>query len=242
MNINTERFIAGQNEYFTGSYERFAAFGGPSVYFHRECLAAGREAFLSTRHVELLYATLTAWGMHRMGDSEKTKTKLTDWERFRASLLDHASDLGQFTRYRLLEMSDAEYTAAILALRPHYSRLDLSESDATVVANSKALFHLFPEFIPPIDRQYTIRFFQKAPEQWLDGKGRFRAIQLPAPLDDQFDLFHMTCLAIKHLASRVDSRLLGDQHRQHSVTPPKALDNAIVNYVRIVSRRAAGGS
>lgn len=110
-----------------------------------------------------------------------------------------------------------------------------------MVANSKALYHLFPEFIPPMDRQYTIRFFRHAPEEWLDAKGRFRSIQLPAPPDDQFDLFRMTCLAIKRLANRVDPGLLADQRRQHSVTPPKALDNAIVNYVRIVSRRAATG-
>lgn len=146
LKANTERFVADQNLYFFGSYEQFAAFGGPCVYFHRECLAAGRESFLSERHVEMIYATLTAWGMHRMGDSETTKTKLTDWERFSSSLARQAEGLRQFTRYRLLDMTEMEYTNAILQLRQYYSKLELSVSDATVVANSRALFHVFPEF------------------------------------------------------------------------------------------------
>ena len=127
----------------------------------------------------MIYATLTAWGMHRMGDSETTKTKLTDWERFSTSLARQAEGLRQFTRYRLLDMTEMEYTNAILQLRQYYSKLELSVSDATVVANSKTLFHLFPEFVPPIDRQYTVRFFRYAPEQWLDPKGDFAPFNCP---------------------------------------------------------------
>ena len=32
-----------------------------------------------------------------------------------------------------------------------------------LVANSKALHHLLPGLIPPIDRNYTLRFFVAAP-------------------------------------------------------------------------------
>ena len=70
---------------FEGAYDQFEKFGGPCVYFHKECIRAGKEEMLSLRHIEMLYATLTAWGMHRMGDSEKTKTRLTSWERFSRS-------------------------------------------------------------------------------------------------------------------------------------------------------------
>ena len=80
--MNSDRFLAKQQAYFSGSYKCLCEFGGPCVYFHHECLRAGHEAFLSERHVEMLYATLTAWGMHRMGDAEKTKTKLTEWRVF----------------------------------------------------------------------------------------------------------------------------------------------------------------
>jgi hypothetical protein len=235
MSTNVDKFLASQQRYFRGSYDQFLAFGGPCVHFHNECLAAGKEAFLSQRHIEMLYATLTAWGMHRMGDSEKAKAKLTDWETFRSSFTTQGEQLQRFRSYRLLEMSEAEYSTAVLELQPYYLKLDLSVSSATIVANSKALHHLFPEFIPPIDRQYAVRFFSQSAEKWLDSTGKFKAIQLPKDLDDQFRLFHATCAEIKQLADQVDPSLLRQEREQTRISTPKALDNAIVNYVRITA-------
>lgn len=236
MNNNNERFIADQKTFFSGSYEQFVAFGGPCVYFHRECLIAGQNEFLSDRHIEMLYATLTAWGMHRMGSAEVGKTKLTDWDTFRTSLTAQTDALRKFRNCRLLNMSCEEYSDAIVSLETHYAALNLSISDATIVVNSKALHHLFPEFIPPIDRQYTIRFFQDSPDRWFDRKGKFRAIQLPAGRAAQFRLFHSICMEIKRLSEIVDPTLLHEQRNRYGVPPPKALDNALVNYVRLVSR------
>ncbi|HEY2931071.1 MAG TPA: hypothetical protein VGK99_04940 [Acidobacteriota bacterium] len=182
----------------------------------------------------MLYATLAAWGMHRMGDADRTKTKLTDWEQFHGSILANASALGDFREYKILEISDGDYSAALKRLRPIYESLRLSASGATVVVNSKALHHVLPEFIPPIDRQYTIRFFTQSPDRWRDSKGKFRLISLPSGLEAQFCTFCETCIAFKHLADRVDRALFDNERNQHGVTAPKALDNAIVNYVRIV--------
>lgn len=183
----------------------------------------------------MLYATLTAWGMHRMGDPKTTKTKLTDWDRFSGSILADSDALQQFRGHRMLEMSETEYAEAVLALKPTYRRFKLSVSNATVVVNSKALFHLFPEFIPPIDRQNTVRFFTQAPERWRDRKGRFQVVSLPAGLDEQFDLFRDICIRMKRLADRIEPGILEEELRQHRLGAPKALDNAIVNYVTIVS-------
>jgi hypothetical protein len=238
--MNKAVFLSDPQRYLAGSYEGFVSFGGPCVYFHNECLRAGTEAFLSKRHIEMLYATLTAWGMHRMGNPEATKTKLTDWDCFHDSIVTQDSALQEFRRHRMLEMSEAEYSAAVLALKPYYCALELSVSAATVVVNSKALFHIFPEFIPPIDRQYTVRFFTQPPEEWRDSKGRFRMVSLPAGLEPQFELFHETCVNMKRLANQVAPGLLERERRQNGVTPPKALDNAIVNYIRIVSGQRSG--
>ena len=235
--MNTDRFLAKQKRYFTGSYDEFCSFGGPSVYFHKECLRAGTEGFLSRRHVEMLYATLTAWGMHRMGDPKKTKTKLTSWGCFSGSILAVGDSLQKFRAHRMIDMTEPEYKQVILALKPVYRRLNLSGSNATVVANSKALFHLCPELVPPIDRQYTIRFFTQAPEAWRDRKGKFRTVSLPAGVEKQFSLFLDICIRMKKLADRIEPRILEAERRQHSVGPPKALDNAIVNYVTLVSEQ-----
>jgi len=231
--VNTDKFIVDQKRYFAGSYELFDKFGGPCRYFHDECLRAGLDKFLSERHIEMLYATLTSWGMHRMGTG---KTKLTEWRKFRDSIRDQASKFEQFRSCSFLKMSETEYSNAVLQLQPYYRALKLSESKATIVVNSKALHHLFPEFIPPIDRQYTVRFFTQEPERWRDKKKKFRTISLPHDPGVQFEWFHRTCVGIKRLADRVDPALIEDELRLHNVTAPKALDNAIVNYVSITDR------
>ena len=235
MRTNIETFLANQDRYFSGSYDQFLAFGGPCVYFHRQCLAAGEEEFLSLRHVEMLYATLTAWGMHRMGDSDKTRTRLTDWSSFSRSLVSQSESLQRFRTFRMSEMAESQYSVAVLNLQTHYKQLELSESGATIVVNSKAFHHLFPEFIPPIDRQYTIRFFTQSPEKWLDPSGKFKPVQLPKTFDEQFNSFHSTCLAVKRLADQVDTSLLRREQEQSRASTPKAMDNAIVNYVRITA-------
>ena len=61
---------------------------------------------------------------------------------------------------------------------------------------------------------------------------------LPSGFDAQFALFQKTCEEIKRLADGVGHALLQDQERgDHEVSVPKALDNAIINYVRTVDKR-----
>ncbi|MGB2589898.1 MAG: hypothetical protein WBG02_05520 [Candidatus Acidiferrum sp.] len=168
-----------------------------------------------------------------MGDSDKAKTKLTNWLPFHTSLATQTKELQRFKSLRMSELSEAEYSAAILRLKTHYASLKLSVSDATIVVNSKAFHHLFPELIPPIDRQYTIRFFTQPPERWLDSSGKFRTVQIPKTLEEQFHLFCSTCLSIKQLANQIDPDLLRLERERSKVSTPKALDNAIVNYMRI---------
>jgi len=237
--MNILPFLLDQKKYFASSYEQFQAFGGPSVYFHVECLRAAVTDFLSHRHIEMLYATLASWGMHRMGDIDQTKTKLTDWAAFQASIVKSRRELDGFRELTMLGMDEAAYAETLSRLQPVYAGLNLAVSGATVVVNSKALHHILPSLVPPIDRQYTIRFLTQAPEYWHDSKGGYRTISLPAGFDPQFRLFRDWCLQLKGLADRVDPDLFEEQQRRNGVPPPKALDNAIVNYERIVSRELA---
>lgn len=234
--MNSEKFLAGQRQYFENAYQKFSLFGGPSVYFHKRCLEAAKDEFLSIRHIEMLYATLASWGMHRMGDPGTTKTKLAEWDQFCDSIAGQRAKLEPFRSCQMLGVSEREYSQAIVALKPVYRAFKLSVSAATVVANSKAFSHIFPEFIPPIDRQYTVRFFKQLPERWRDSKGKFRMINLPSGFEGQFDLFQMVCIRIKRLADQIKPEILDREHRAHGVTAPKALDNAIVNFVKIVSK------
>jgi hypothetical protein len=233
--MNTATFLENPNRYFDGSYEQFVVFGGPCVYFHEQCLRAGADNFLSHRHVEMLYATLTAWGMHRMGDA-KTKTKLVPWDQFSESLLKHKTLMEPLRAQRMMDLSEAEYLEAVNRLSIPYCALKVSISEASIVANSKALFHVLPELIPPIDRQYTWRFFHAKPDRWRDGKGKYRAIQLPRGLEVQFDAFRDTCFRIKRLADAIGRATIEAERQRYGVTPPKAIDNAIMNYIKVHGR------
>lgn len=230
--MNTTRFLENPSQYFEGSYEQFAEFGGPCVYFHEQCLRAGAEAFLSVRHVEMIYATLTAWGMHRMGDA---KTKLVSWDRFSTSLLNLQDLLEPLRCKRMIDLSEAEYMDAVNRLKTSYCSLKVSISEASIVANSKVLFHVLPELIPPIDRQYTWRFFHAPLERWRYESGKYRNIQLPSGLEYQFDAFCNVCLKIKRLADATGRLIIEKEKQSHGVVPPKAVDNAIMKFIRVHS-------
>ena len=228
--MNTDEFLKDATRYFDGAYSQFVAFGGPCVYFHQQCLREGAKDFMSPRHIEILYATLCAWGMHRMGDG---KTKLAEWDRFSASLLAQKASLEPLRGHRMMDLSDAQYSQVVDSLKSAYCGLRISISEASIVANSKALFHILPELIPPIDRQYTWRFFHDAPERWRDSKGKYRAVLLPRGLERQFVGFRDICLRVKRLADRLGRVAIEAERQKHGVTPPKAVDNAIMNYVRL---------
>ena len=226
---NIQILLSNPKVYFAGSYDNFKRFGGPSVYFHNECLKKCRKNFLSDRHIELVYATLTAWGMHRMGNSS---TKLVDWKDFRKSIL-KSSDMWNCLntdKYKMTCMNECEYADLIQKIEDDYHSLNLSKSNQSIVVNSKALFHLLPELFPPIDRQYTVRFFCHKKENWLNQRGNFRTISLPSTPQTQFDLFKNLCVEIKKMSDKLGG-YLEHERSQNGVPAPKAIDNAIVNYV-----------
>jgi hypothetical protein len=235
IQTNIDKLVEGQSDFIAGSYEQFIAFGGPCVYFHSECLAEGNTNFLSKRHIELLYATLTAWGMHRMGDSERTKTKLSEWDRFLESIQRNRDVLERIRHKSMSKMTTDQYSRSLYEIKDLYFNLDLTMSDSTLVVNSKALFHLCPEYIPPIDRQYTIRFLLKRPDQWLTPKRKFRTIMLPKGKAKQFEWFTRTCTVFKNILDRINSEYIEEEEKRHQVAPPKIIDNAIVHYVRKIS-------
>jgi hypothetical protein len=101
---------------------------------------------------------------------------------------------------KLTGMSEKDYADVVSSLRKAYQALRLSESGATIVINAKALCHLLPDLIPPIDRQYTVRFFRHAPDKWLTAKRKFKTVNLPKGAEAQFRLFQEICGKVKHLA------------------------------------------
>ncbi len=161
MDQRVEKLEEGFDEYVRvfGKSERFT---GPSGYFHRKTLALrahhqniasllGDDAFF-----DALYATLTAWGMHRMGPGN---TRLRDLAEIRDSVNAQAGALQALASLDITTVSAAARADVVEKTWSVLTALRVSVADAQIVANSKALHHLLPALVPPMDRNYTYRFF-----------------------------------------------------------------------------------
>lgn len=102
------------------------------------------------------YATLTAWGMHRMGPGG---AKLVDFPVMRESLRGYASEIRSLASMAITSLPGEQVESVTQRLWQIVSGLRIGVGDTRIVAGSKALHHLLPELLPPIDREYTIRFF-----------------------------------------------------------------------------------
>jgi len=63
--LNVEDVLENADHYHQAYYQA-EVFSGPSLYFHQRALATRNEPS-SPKYLEYVYATLSAWGMHRMG-------------------------------------------------------------------------------------------------------------------------------------------------------------------------------
>lgn len=93
--------------------------------------------------------------------------------------------------------------------------LEIVDNQAKLVSSSKALHHLLPDLVPPIDRMYTQEFFLFHPPEFQYGQQ-----QVFAEIWDGF----------VRIARTVDpASYVGDGWR---TSRSKVIDNAIVAYVR----------
>lgn len=144
------------------TFESSNAFPGPSLYFHEKAIERRRthESFASlandTLFFEYVYAMLPAWGMHRMG---KAKAKVGDFDVMVKSFQDQAQQIETLFHRRLDDLPANEVASCADIAWNIIANLKVSTSGTRIVAGSKALHHVLPDLVPPIDRQYTWRFF-----------------------------------------------------------------------------------
>ncbi len=233
---NSDDLISNLRHYYKRSLEVLKDFGGPSIYFHIQAIKEQEADFLSDRHIEMIYATLASWGMHKMGDPEFTKAKLVNYPDFKNSILNHRDQLKLLSALRIDSCTQDEYASHINQLEKIYYHLKVSISGATIVANSKTLAHILPNLIPPIDRQYTIRFFTQSNKDFFTISGDFKPVNLPQSIQEQFFDFKKYCCGIKVLFDRCDSNLFSIDKDSFNTSHPKIMDNLIMAYVKETPR------
>ncbi len=214
MNKRVKELIENFDD-FVEYFDKASIFSGPSLYFHKKAVEILRKDGLSNvlesdQFFEYLYATLASWGLHRMG---KTNTKLVDFDKFKESITSQKERFLTFGNKRITEISiDNSITTH---LRKLIENLKIGEGETKIVFNSKAIHHLLPDLMPPIDRQYTLLFF-------------YNYSPSPPYIEDCFSEIYPKFISIA--IQRKDSihKKIG---KGFHTSETKVIDNAIVGYV-----------
>jgi len=233
---NEDDLIKNIRHYYERSLAVLKEFGGPSIYFHIQSIKEQATSFLSDRHIEMIYATLASWGMHRMGDPDDTKAKMAEFADFKQTIINNREKFQEFYHLRMDTCTMEEYDKYIDNLKEIYCTLKVSTSDATIVAHSKTLAHILPNLIPPIDRQYTIRFFTQDNKKFFTESGNYRSVSVPQDIDAQFEAFKKYCCSIKLLFDSCDHQLFAIDKNTFNTSFPKIIDNLIMAFVKDVPK------
>jgi hypothetical protein len=114
------------------------------------------EAVQSTAFLEGVYATLTAWGMLRMGPRG---AKMGAFAEMEASFWEQMDQIAKVADLSIWDVERQDVPDLSKTLWEIIAHLRVGVGKTKIVAGSKALHHLLPDLVPPIDRQYTLRFF-----------------------------------------------------------------------------------
>lgn len=207
--------LIGNFHDYLSHFEKNIKFSGPSIYFHKKVIGKIRnsERYEQLFHDDLffdyLYATLASWGMHRMG---KGGAKMANFEDFKHSICLAKDNLLNLQQIKLELITGEELLKVKTKLSSVFDSIHVMESGSKLVGNSKAVHHLLPDLVPPIDRQHTLRFFYGHTNIYNEEKVIFL---------ECFDKF----IYISHFLKHKDIPFEG-----FNTSIPKIIDNAIMGY------------
>ncbi|MCL2303895.1 MAG: hypothetical protein FWC43_00975 [Planctomycetaceae bacterium] len=214
-------------------------FSGPSIHFHVRALEECESNFLEPSHLEMIYAVLPAWGMHRMGEigkDGKNLTKVCDYEKFKEQVvtqeIDDPKNKGQkieigkaLARYKdkpIAEITDEDIQVIVDLM--FAIKVNALESDSQLVSSSKTLHHILPDLVPPIDRAYSLTFMHRT---------------IDAQSDDDCDKIarekavasEFITEMVAFIRSGYGSRMKNECTSKFNTSLPKIFDNLIVAFV-----------
>lgn len=213
--------LIGDFASYLDAFHSESLFTGPSLHFYLKSLAtraahaSALEALDDDRLFEYVYATLTAWGMHRVGPRGAKLVDLPDMiESFRAQ----APRIARIQDQALGVLAEATLPNVTDKLWEIINNLRVGIGQAKLVANSKALHMLLPRLVPPIDREYTLHFFYA---HKTISRGDERVFREVFP--------HFRRIA-QSSAEEIEHRVR--IHYGMDACETKVIDNAIVGFVR----------
>src|SRR4030067_1036447 len=140
---------------------------------HRETIQArveaetAKNAIRNMDYLEGLYRTLRAWGIGARG------SRLVSFKRFERAFRDRESEIEELETLAI-DQSEMDVIRTSRKLWKIINELEIVENKTKLVPCTKALHHLLPNLVVPMDREYTQIFFGwHNPEFQYDQKGCF---------------------------------------------------------------------
>ena len=175
----------------------------------RRTLGTADAALDDEEFLDTLYATLKAWGIGKRG------SVLVERDLFGVALRKHREVINQFEGVSIdddgLEAHDLAGPLATLI-----EKLGIVDNQSTIVAGTKALHHLLPDLVPPMDRQWTGLFFGWKPSDPQYAHNR---------------IFVEAFTSLVQVAREVNLSLFSDFEWFTSIS--KCLDNALIGYCQL---------
>ena len=200
--------------------------------------------------VNHVWKTLDAWDMNKQG------AKLISREEFYSRFRKHKDLVVGLEQYSVAQLGEPDVIDRIWRA---ISLLGLSATGTQVVAGAKALHHLLPNLLPPIDRSFTWKFF-KVHDGGFNGKEQ-ELIKLAKTLESEDSSTETSNRILRHIEHKLEQtsapegmkRILSgfaqihqSVEKQHgegylscfvgktkwATSETKLVDNAIVGYVK----------
>jgi hypothetical protein len=203
------RALVEQFAFYVEKFDRKPAFTDDQLNTHlatlrrRRELANSRVAVADNEFLDNLYNTLRLWKIGRR------KSKLVPFAEFTHLLHCRGESIAKLDRLALDEKLDID--ATIPNIWNLIETLGIVDNQNTVVAGTKCLHHILPELVPPMDRDFTVTFFDASTFQ-----SRPKAF-----FDHAFRTF-------AYIAKHVNPvQYIGERWRSSG---PKIIDNAVVSF------------
>ena len=178
----------------------------------RDKLGGVAKSVDSEAYMRALYSTLEAWGMN-WGDDSNNGPKMQEYDKFAESVRKYTGGIAAQERVGLAQI-DADVTQKLWRI---IQGMQLSQRQSQIVTGAKALHHLLPRLLPPIDRGYTQPFFRYSNPQFQY---------------NQETAFGLMLEYFARIAQRVDlERYVGTA--RWATSESKLIDNAIIGFCRL---------
>lgn len=258
-----EDFDRGLHNFYTNDRASFSMFRkGPCLHFHIRTVKKLRDLLHQynsyaqvcshPEYAELLYATLTAWGMNLVGGRihsnrlEADEVGLQDFEKFQENLndhklinsLEHLRDERLRAPLKLTSLNQSrlgEIKEEVKHAYEYLAQKRVVKSKRAIVAVSKVLHHLVPDLLMPVDGEHILKFLNK-----LEDKDENSQPLRPSSSYnyDTFDAYWSCVKISRHIAEKrgiVDPSKWEPRDPKFSIkkrpmdtSTPKMIDNAII--------------